>query len=79
LSEKATCRDCKHAVWQRTPTGRIKRFTAGHCAKDRELLQVYAVQNPAPCIVLGRTHVTSVWPDYDASGCPMREQIKEPK
>lgn len=72
LGLPATCGECKHAEWERTPTGRIKRGTAGRCEKQKELLAMYVVVKHPPCLAIGGATVNGIWPDYDASGCPLR-------
>ena len=66
-----TCGECPHAEWTRTPTGRIKKQTHGRCGKASELLEFYSHRKVAPCICLNPPHLTAVWPDYDATNCPM--------
>ncbi len=70
-AKQATCGECQHSAWSRTPTGRIQRNKAGSCSKERELLTTYTVKKHAPCIVIGSVSMTRIWPDYDASWCPM--------
>ena len=65
------CGDCKNAVFERTPTGRIKTKTAGHCGMSKELKAHYAHNKVAPCVVINQPHITCVWPYYDATYCPM--------
>lgn len=72
LGLPATCGACQHSAWQRTPTGRIKRGTAGSCTKEKELLALYVVAKHPPCLVIGGVTMNRIWPDYDASGCPLR-------
>lgn len=56
---EARCKDCKHAQWERTPTGRIKKNIPGRCALKRlEDTPQYL------CVVKQRLHVVCIWPDY---------------
>lgn len=68
-----TCRDCIHARWQLTPTGRIKKNLCGFCSKREELLELFTQTRVPPCLTVDRPIYASIWPDYDASGCPLRE------
>ena len=77
MSLPATCGECAHAAFARTPTGRIKRGQAGNCVKEKELLAMFTHTKAPPCVVLGNTSMTRIWPDYHANNCPMREAIKE--
>ena len=65
------CRTCSHGVFLLTPTGRIKKNEHGRCGEQKALLEMFSVKRAAPCIVLTPPHPVSIWPDYDASKCPM--------
>lgn len=78
MSEPKTCGECRHGLWQRTPTGRIRKNTVGSCDKVSELLKMYVHERHAPCMsttVIGAPMTTRIWPDADASGCPMKERL----
>lgn len=62
------CGTCIHARWQLTPTGRIKKHTAGKCQRQGELLN-RAKQASAPCLVVN-TSAHAIWPDFSATNCP---------
>jgi hypothetical protein len=64
-----TCAKCQHALWARTPTGRIKAGVAGRCGKAREIVHALTKHEHPPCVVLQAPHTVAIWPDYDASGC----------
>lgn len=72
-SQPPTCGQCMHATWQLTPKGNPKRTAPGHCSKEKELLEKYTVAKHPPCITVHRVTIHCIWPDYDASGCPIRE------
>jgi hypothetical protein len=33
---------------------------------------MYVVAKHPPCLVIGGVTMNRIWPDYDASGCPLR-------
>lgn len=70
------CGNCENANFERTPTGRIRANTPGQCAKAQELIDRYSHQDVAPCIVVAKPHRLSIWPDYDATHCPLFSAIK---
>jgi len=65
------CGECANADFEKTPTGRIKANLSGRCLKVPELVKHYTHAGAAPCIVVAKPHVVCVWPDYDATHCPM--------
>lgn len=57
-----TCKTCKYATFELTPTGRIKRNLVGRCS----------VPAPAPpvapaCFVFSKPLRAGVWPDMGAA------------
>ena len=69
------CKDCANGDWLRTPTGRIKALRAGQCMKLRELLAHYEHTQIAPCVKVSKPIKQAIWPDADATGCPMYSAI----
>lgn len=69
-----TCRTCKHALFELTPTGRIKN-KAGYCRKVDTLAKaaLESTRKTAPCVLIGRMSTHCVWPDYDATYCTEHE------
>ena len=67
-----TCGECQFALWVRTPSGRIKKNVAGRCGKARELEEFYKGRQVAPCISISAPSLVCIWPDYDATNCPLR-------
>jgi hypothetical protein len=65
------CKDCTHAQFQRSPTGRIRKQFCGYCGMQQKLLTYYRHDHSAPCIVLSVPHAVAIWFDYDASHCPL--------
>lgn len=65
-----TCKDCAHAVWQLTPTGRIKTKKCGQCAKAKDLASRYDKGTAAPCLIVTGACIAAIWPRYDATNCP---------
>ena len=65
------CKDCANAQWQLTAKGRIKAQSPGECGKVSELLALYTHEKVAPCIRLSQPRNIAIWPEYDASDCPM--------
>lgn len=64
-----TCGACANARWALTPTGRIKRGTAGRCNKEADLLAGFLAQEAPPCLVISTPHRVAIWPDYAADKC----------
>jgi hypothetical protein len=73
MATDITCRDCIHAIWERTPTGRIKQYLCGRCGVEKEILEMYTHRRVPPCITVSQPHKSAIWPHYDARGCTMRE------
>lgn len=60
-----SCKTCKHAVFPRTPTGRIKRNEAGKCA--------YPIEMPKIPISVS-VRMSRMWITQDAgASCPTYE------
>ena len=69
------CGSCVHAIFERTPTGRIKKAFSGKCAKAVELLR--AIEDSAPpCVSTERIHVVRVWHDMTATNCTEWKKVK---
>lgn len=64
----ARCIDCKHAEWQRSPSGRIKRV-AGRCS-------VQIPQAPVLLCMPSHQHIhkNAIWPDYSGQ-CDLFQPI----
>lgn len=62
-----TCKTCKHAQFERTPTGRIARGTRGECR--------YEVVIPVLPASLRLAHLYrhGIWPDF-GTDCPTYEK-----
>lgn len=60
-----TCRDCIHARWELSPTGRIKRGSAGLCSKEFEVADI-----KLPVCITASFYRVFIWPDCPAAQCP---------
>jgi hypothetical protein len=69
MKEKC-CRNCTHAQWHLTPSGRIKKDVYGKCTIEFELPVVPS------CITLSM-HRHFIWPDYGVD-CPEFEETQYP-
>lgn len=64
------CETCKHANWERTPTGRISKNYSGRCTYPIKSVEfpsipvVYQIQIVGP---------QGIWPG-DGEGCPCYEK-----
>ena len=65
------CGDCKHAVFQRTPTGRIKLKTSGRCSQAAALKAAFTHTITPPCIHVPAPETNFIWPEYDATHCSL--------
>ena len=68
-----TCKQCAHAEWNRTPTGRIKRDTCGKCLKASEIVDLFnreLVMTAPPCVSVYKAGINAIWPNNDADKCP---------
>ncbi len=67
-----TCRYCKHSRWMLATNGeRIKKKTYGKCSAVSKTIQT------AICVAV-RTNRSMIWPDTDATDCPMYEENNGP-
>jgi hypothetical protein len=70
------CGTCTHAHFERTPTGRIKRNLSGRCTKQFDLIAAFSTPNAPPCLVFSNPTACNIWPDYDATHCPLWQPIQ---
>ena len=66
LKKSKCCKVCKHAEWEYTATGRIKRNVAGRCMYEVVWPKVPFCQDPPS------DHRTAIWPDT-GEDCPCCE------
>lgn len=61
-----SCKTCRLARWEFTPSGQIKRKVAGRCMAEPQVI--------APACAEVRVFKGSIWPD-DGKDCPMFSQM----
>lgn len=59
MTATVKCIECKHAQWERTPSGRVKKKTAGDCRMPRPEFPTYLCYSPL------RVFQMRIWPDYE--------------
>lgn len=66
------CGTCTHAVFERTPTGRITRNSLGKCGIESDLIKL-AQACAAPCLRV-RAYSQGIWGDTCATNCSHYKQ-----
>lgn len=60
MTAPVRCKDCAHAEWERTPTGRIKAKTSGRCRLELPQLPILMASIHQPSYQPG-----GIWPDRE--------------
>lgn len=68
-----TCKDCIHAKWERTPTGRIKRNESGRCEVSLQWIENQIRFNLPICASITVHNKSGIWPDTEHN-CPVHQK-----
>lgn len=71
MSNAPTCRNCQHAAWVLSKSGKqIKQKTAGECGHAKALKAWAEKPTECPAVVGVRVDTRCIWPDMKAHKCP---------